>query len=190
MAERSYGSRLMRFDFKPEHITEHNTQNAVAKEIAEWYTIGLANQLIVNRMGITFFVGRLSGYSKTAWVYHLKNFVYDVATCKRSPLQIDGNWREVFGSGCGRNNDMWNLNYPQPHVEILHRSNLTFPRHYLSRGRIVVDEGAVIGHEEDELLRIRAEEQLKLELELEDSHNVWEGSNLHENTTLATTTKP
>jgi hypothetical protein len=144
LAERLFGKdRLFVFDFKPEHIgLQRHAGYDLAKEIAEWYVLGLGQQLVVNKIGGNgdFYHGRLSGYAKTAWVYHLKHFVYDAFTCTRYSIPYEGTWSDLNHKACGQSQIIrGRTKFKQQHLLPLARKNVTFPRWFVSKGEVKYD---------------------------------------------------
>ena len=140
MAQELFGDKLITFDFKPEHIAFGGSAKfALAKEIAEWYTLGLGRQLVLNKVGLSnnFYKGRFSGFAKTSWVYHLKHMVYDAGTCKQFSLPFSGTWSDADAKGCGRSALMrGRTNFGNNHLVPLWDQNLTFPHYYVLNGQI------------------------------------------------------
>ena len=113
--------------------------------LVDWYVIGLGDELIVNKIGgkmeVDIFHGRVSGFPKTSWVYHLKHIIYDAGRCVRYSLPFDGIWEDLKTKKCARSKITKGAEFPdQPHLMRLRELNLTFPQAWITTsGEIKVD---------------------------------------------------
>jgi hypothetical protein len=140
MVEETLQDKIMAFDFKPEHIGLSGKKFGLTKELAEWYVLGLGEQLVLNKVGLAgdYFHGRISAFAKTAWVHHLKHLVYDAGTCHNYSVTLDGTWEDIKRRGCN-NHKVTGLTaaaFPQQHLAVLANRNLTFPAHFVDQEEI------------------------------------------------------
>jgi hypothetical protein len=111
MAMRIFGGKLLMVDEAPKHIALDNlrrSRSALFTTFAEWYLLGLADKLVMNRYGedgVTeghtvqknrLYEGRLSSFPKMSWAYHLKSLTYDAWTCREVNMPVDGTWKEAL----------------------------------------------------------------------------------------------
>jgi hypothetical protein len=133
MASATFPKKLVTMDIRPEHVGMKKGHNEIISTIAEWYVIGLGKKLIVNRIGGTrehkndLYHGRVSGFPKTSWVYHLKHFVYDAGRCEKYSLPFDGIWDDLRTKQCQASTLLQGrTKIEQPHLDLIKDSPLDF----------------------------------------------------------------
>jgi len=129
-------NKIIGFDFKPSRIDpeEKIDFTLLAKEVAEWYIVGSADQLVT--MGST--PQAVSTFAKSAWLYNLEDLVYLGSTCEARRLAVDGSFA-VNHAACHKS-DLFSKTLPQPHLEPLLARNLSFPEYFVDEGKVVASE--------------------------------------------------
>ena len=156
LARKMFSKKLLMIGEEPEHIgtsKQINHTDLLHKTFVEWYILGSCNQLIANSLSTHSLFGglhaRLSGFSKTAWIYHLKDSYFDAGTCQYKKLPLDGSWEQI-GTTClskPSNEFVWsatesnlvenqNLHFQrQEHLNVLRREKKFFPSHWRVSGK-------------------------------------------------------
>ena len=154
MAVRVFGARVLMINEAPRHIAmiKDKSNHVLSTTFAEWYALGLADRIIMNRYGVDgvtegtggshwaakdrLWRGRVSSFPKTAWVYHLKHLIVDAHSCREMDMPIDGTWGRSFDRF--RNCSAKTIGYvdarPQPHLQGL---PVEFPTAWVSSGRVM-----------------------------------------------------
>ena len=139
-AMEAFGDKVIFLDIRPEHVAIETNKDGLFSTIAEWYLIGLGDQMVVNKIGTTsgdFFHGRVSAFPKTSWAYQLKHIVYDAGTCRAYSIPFEGIWEDLKGKTCGKSS--WTAKgkdaIPQHHLKLLHEQRLDFPSAYVVNGK-------------------------------------------------------
>jgi hypothetical protein len=144
--ETRYHDKVIALEMRPEHIAMHNSNENLMRTIAEWYVLGLGNQLILNKIGPSssrgdFYSGRVSAFSKTSWVYQLKHLVYEAGKCLQYSLPFEGIWDDLKLKSCGKSLLYKGKTvFPQEHLQRLTLRNLTFPHAYVEKGKVILNE--------------------------------------------------
>jgi len=145
-----FPGKLLMLDMKPEHVALTGTgTNELQHTIAEWIVLGLGDEMVVNRIGSSksFYRGRMSGFPKSSWAYHLKHYVYDSGKCVKMDLPFEGIWEDAKEKSCGKGRTL--LMSHQEHLAPLQERNLSFPDAYVLNGH-VVNLGKVKAQENDD----------------------------------------
>jgi len=148
-ARDAFGDRLLTLDIRPQHVAmaHRKEDETFLNTIAEWYLVGLGDELIVNRIGTDhadFYHGRVSAFPKTSWAYHLKHWAYDAGRCMRYSLPFEGIWNDFNAKSCHTRSEFAkhmrfvNDDALQPHLRVLRERNMTFPEAYVKRGQVVI----------------------------------------------------
>jgi len=143
-ALRLYGAKLILVDANPRHIAYTHARNSLLLQtFAEWYLLGLGQDMVANRIGMQsgkgdYYSGRISSFWKTTWTYQLKHTYYDAEHCRYREMPMDGTWH-LASAEC-RSAATSHLQQPQPHLAYLDTLafNTTFPRAWVDRGNILI----------------------------------------------------
>ena len=133
MALKMFGEKLLMITTRPSHLAFSRSPSVLEDSFAEWMLLGWCDSLIMNKIGgSTLFRGRLSSFSKTAWVYQLKSLIYDAGTCRRRQILLDGNWK--FAPYDCQKQYSFHHRFTQPHLSNL--PNSSFPLFWMDNGKI------------------------------------------------------
>ena len=155
MAIELFGDKLFMITTRPTHIAFSRSSSVLEDTFAEWLLLGSSDSLVVNRIGgANLFRGRLSSFSKTAWVYNLKNLFYDAGSCRRRQIILDGTWK-VSPHECQKQYS-FHHRLSQPHL--LPLPNSSFPEYWMDNGKITTLNEKYNGNTEDNLDEFAGEE--------------------------------
>jgi len=141
-----YGDKLLMLGTPPKHIAHVSgsaAATALANTLAEWYLLGLGDELVLNRFAHgskILWRGRVSSFPKTTWAYQLKHVFYDAGTCRALTMPLDGTWTDAPPT-CQRGFDAAKRarGQSQPHLEGLSKP---FPRAWRSADKQFVNDDA------------------------------------------------
>ena len=138
LAVELFGDKLLMIETRPSHIafSASRKPSVLSDTFAEWYLLGLSENLVVNRIGgRDLYNGRISSFSKTSWVYQLKSIVYDAGNCRQREIILDGTWKTP-PPACRRSSAL-NHRLDQPHlvnIESVAIGNASFPKVWIEKG--------------------------------------------------------
>jgi len=141
-----YGDKLLMLGTPPKHIAHVSgsaAATALANTLAEWYLLGLGDELVLNRFAHgskILWRGRVSSFPKTTWAYQLKHVFYDAGTCRALTMPLDGTWTDA-PPACQRGFDAAKRarGQSQPHLDGLPKP---FPRAWRSADKTFVNDDA------------------------------------------------
>jgi hypothetical protein len=141
LALHAFPNKIITLDIKPEHVALKTQDDTLERTIAEWYLLGLGDELVVNKIGTTlgdFYHGRISAFPKTSWVYHLKHMAYDAGRCVRFTLPYEGIWEDLKTKSCNEGPFRhFRTNFTQDHLDPLKNSGVEFPLAYVANGKVI-----------------------------------------------------
>lgn len=140
--------KLMQLHIRPVHLAQDHQEASFEDTIADWYILGLADELIANKMvkqGTHHKTndlfptdhGRYSGYAKTTRAMNLHDDIIDAGSCKRQALPLDGNWRETYHGQCRNTSGFAQELFNQNHLKPLWKAAQQFPSHWVHEGQVV-----------------------------------------------------
>jgi len=143
-ASKIFGGKIVTIELPPKHIAQvdQNHKDDLFHTLAEWYILGLSQKLILNFFEKSMFSGRVSGFSKSSWVYHLKHLFYNAATCEMQTFRFDGTWIDIrTDTRCGSFQTISaSRNYRNQHLQRLREKHLHFPSAWVEHGKIMIEE--------------------------------------------------